>query len=154
MRHFAAILLGLCVFAPAVQAANITGDAAVLRTLDKVTATTKDYTVSIGDSLSYGTLSIDVKHCEKKPPEDIPETFVFLQIFDHKTDQLEDIIQANDGALPSIGDDTSTPSEDDVTEGPLKLFSGWMLASKPAISALDHPVYDVWVIDCVRTSGR
>ena len=27
-------------------------------------------------------------------------------------------------------------------------FSGWMLASSPALSALDHPRYDVWVIRC------
>ena len=30
-----------------------------------------------------------------------------------------------------------------------KLFSGWMLASSPALSALDHPRYDVWVLNCV-----
>lgn len=27
-------------------------------------------------------------------------------------------------------------------------FAGWMLASSPALSALDHPRYDVWVIRC------
>jgi len=30
-----------------------------------------------------------------------------------------------------------------------QLFSGWMLASSPALSALDHPRYDVWVLACV-----
>jgi hypothetical protein len=29
-----------------------------------------------------------------------------------------------------------------------ELFSGWMLASSPALSALDHPRYDVWVLSC------
>ena len=105
-------------------AANITGDTVILRTLDKVTATTKDYSVKVGESLTYGSLTVDVKHCEKKPPEDIPETFAFLQIFDKNTD--------------GKGEETE----------PTKLFSGWMLATKPAISALDHAVYDVWVIDC------
>ncbi|MCQ0970752.1 DUF2155 domain-containing protein [Paracoccus sp. TK19116] len=28
------------------------------------------------------------------------------------------------------------------------LFSGWMIASSPALSALDDPRYDVWVISC------
>lgn len=28
------------------------------------------------------------------------------------------------------------------------VFSGWMIASSPALSALDHPRYDVWVLDC------
>jgi hypothetical protein len=31
----------------------------------------------------------------------------------------------------------------------LGLFSGWMLASAPALSALDHPRYDVWVLSCL-----
>lgn len=104
---------------------NLMGSAVVLRTLDKVTATTQDYTVKIGDSLQYGSLSIDVKHCEKKPPEDIPETYAFLQI--------------KDARLTGAGEQA---------EAELTVFSGWMFASKPAISALDHRVYDVWVIDC------
>lgn len=29
-----------------------------------------------------------------------------------------------------------------------QLFGGWMLASSPALSALDHPRYDVWVLTC------
>lgn len=123
MKRFILLLAGLAA-APHAEAANIKGDAVVLRTLDKVTATTKDYKVTVGESLNYGSLRVDVKHCEKKPPEDIPETFAFLQIFDKKTD-----------------------GKGETTE-PEKVFSGWMLASKPAISALDHAVYDVWVIDC------
>jgi hypothetical protein len=31
----------------------------------------------------------------------------------------------------------------------LELFNGWMLASSPALSALDHPRYDVWVLSCL-----
>jgi len=111
--------------ANAAWAENRVGDAVILRTLDKVTATTEDFTVKIGDSLSYASLKIDVKHCEKKPPEEIPETFAFLQIFEERLDE------------------NRQPIED------AKLFSGWMLASSPAMSALDHPVYDVWVLGCV-----
>ncbi|HEX2117044.1 MAG TPA: DUF2155 domain-containing protein, partial [Alphaproteobacteria bacterium] len=33
-------------------------------------------------------------------------------------------------------------------ETPKTLFVGWMFASSPAVSALEHPVYDVWVLDC------
>lgn len=29
-----------------------------------------------------------------------------------------------------------------------ELFSGWMLASSPALNALEHPRYDVWVLRC------
>ncbi len=29
-----------------------------------------------------------------------------------------------------------------------QIFAGWMIASSPALNALDHPRYDVWVIRC------
>ena len=106
------------------QAENLKGTAVVLRTLDKVTATTKDYTVRVGDKLNYGSLTVNVRHCEKRPPEDIPETYAFLQIDDRKLDG-----KGKSGEIERV-------------------FSGWMLASKPAVSALDHGVYDVWVLDC------
>ena len=32
------------------------------------------------------------------------------------------------------------------------VFSGWMFASSPALSALEHAVYDVWVLDCRMAS--
>lgn len=32
------------------------------------------------------------------------------------------------------------------------VFQGWMFASNPSVSALDHPRYDVWVLSC-RTSA-
>lgn len=36
---------------------------------------------------------------------------------------------------------------DDATQA--ELFAGWMVASSPALSALDHPRYDVWVLSCI-----
>lgn len=40
---------------------------------------------------------------------------------------------------------------------PLKgemFFDGWMIASSPALSALDHARYDVWVIRCNSSAGE
>jgi hypothetical protein len=106
------------------HAANISGSAIILRALDKVTATTQDYTVEVGDSLQYGSLSIEAVHCEKRPPEELPETFAFLKIQDAKLDGK------------------GGRAEEEV------VFSGWMFGSRPALSALDHGVYDIWVIGC------
>lgn len=122
--------LALLAFSQPALAANITGEAVVLRALDKITATTSDYTVAIGDTLTYGSLRVDVKHCEKRPPEEIPETYAFLQIFD-------------DGPLQ-----TETDGKVAEDSEPKKVFSGWMLSSNPAVSALDHRVYDIWVLGC------
>jgi len=123
--RYAISCLAICVMTfGSAQAENLKGTAVILRTLDKVTATTKDYTIKVGDKLSYGSLTVNVRHCEKRPPEEIPETYAFLQIDDKKLD----------------GKGKSGETE--------RVFSGWMMASKPAISALDHGVYDVWVLDC------
>jgi hypothetical protein len=35
---------------------------------------------------------------------------------------------------------------DSLSETPV--FSGWMIASSPALSAMDHPRYDVWILRC------
>lgn len=36
---------------------------------------------------------------------------------------------------------------------PDPVFEGWMVASSPALSALDHPRYDVWVLRCSLPAG-
>ena len=96
---------------------------AVLQGLDKVTARISNFEVPVGETVRFGSLEITARHCTKRPPEEPPETTAFLEIRDIKPD-----------------------------EDPVKLFTGWMFASSPALSALEHPVYDVWVIDC-RTSA-
>lgn len=144
MRAFLAIALcaGLSVSAAAQEfvSGNIIGETVVLRALDKVTATTKDYTVKVGESLNYGSLRVDVKHCEKKPPEDIPATWAFVQIFDTRISEENLEVEPIEGSTAIILDENGVKRE--------KIFSGWMLAERPAISALEHPVYDVWVIAC------
>jgi len=126
-KLFAFSILAAMLMTPIASAANIIGDKVVLRALDKVTATTEDYTVIVGNSLRYGSLEIKVQHCEKRPPEETPEVFVFLQI--------------TDARLDGKGGESEAA----------KLFSGWMFASSPALSALDHPVYDIWVLDCISS---
>ncbi len=100
-------------------AGDLIGEAVVLRALDKVTARTQDLVIAIDETVSYGTLEITARKCIKRSPEETPETATFLEI-----------------------------SEKQQDEDPRSLFLGWMFASSPAINALEHPVYDVWVIDC------
>ncbi len=33
------------------------------------------------------------------------------------------------------------------------VFSGWMFASSPGLSYMDHPIYDVWVLDCLEAKS-
>ena len=92
---------------------------AVLQGLDKITARISTIKVAVGETVSFGSLQITLRACDKKPPEETPESAAFLQVVEQK------------------------PGEQPVTR-----FSGWMFASSPALSALDHPRYDVWVVSC------
>lgn len=92
---------------------------AVLRALDKVTARVSTISAPVGREVRFGTLRILVRTCKKRPPEEPPETSVFLEILD----------------LRPRG-------------APQRVFTGWMFASSPALSAMEHPTYDVWPIDC------
>lgn len=91
----------------------------LLRGLDKVTARVSPIEVRIDEPGRFGSLEITVRSCRKAPPEDPPESAAFLKIRELRPG-----------------------------ESPVELFSGWMFASSPAFSTLEHAVYDVWVIDC------
>jgi hypothetical protein len=92
---------------------------AVLRALDKVTARTSMIDAPVGEPVRFGNLEITVRRCDKRPPEETPESAAFLEI-----DEIR-----HDGERRNV-------------------FVGWMFASSPGLSALEHPIYDVWVLDC------
>lgn len=92
---------------------------AVLQGLDKVTARVWTLDVPVGEATRFGTLRIDVESCRRRPPVEPPESAAFLTISDH----------LRDGSVETA-------------------FEGWMFASSPALSALEHPVYDIWVLEC------
>ncbi len=93
--------------------------AVVLQGLDKTTARVSTVVAPLGAAARFGTLEIVARACKKKPPTEPPESAAYLEIVDVRPDS------------PSVA-----------------LFAGWMFASSPGISALEHPVYDVWVVDC------
>lgn len=91
----------------------------VLRGLDKITGRAIDVNAPVGVPVRFGSLVITARICHTVPPEEPPETSAFLQIEDSQRGQA-----------------------------PKRVFSGWMFASTPALNALEHPVYDVWVVTC------
>ncbi|SEA11294.1 DUF2155 domain-containing protein [Rubrimonas cliftonensis] len=57
-------------------------------------------------------------------------------------------------ACVGAGDDASAHLEiTDLKTPDAPVFVGWMMAASPALSALDHPRYDVWVLACRTSSG-
>ena len=105
-------------------AGALEGSGVSLQALDKVTARVTTLEVTLGQPVRFGTLEIVARRCYKRPPEESPESAAFLEIRE---------IRAG--------------------EAPQQLFTGWMFASSPALSALEHPVYDVWVKDCLNVKS-
>jgi len=102
---------------------------ATMRALDKISARFTDIEMKIDEPSVFGTLEVVVRTCATRPPEEPPETSAFVQIYDYGLDGMA-ALQAGEEAEKE------------------RVFSGWMFASSPALNPLEHPVYDVWVIDC------
>ena len=99
----------------------IEGETARLQALDKITARISTLKVPIDTPILFGTLSVTVRRCAYHPPEEPPEDVAFLQIVDNGYDS---------------------------TASPREVFGGWMFSSSPAVSAMEHPVYDITLLSC------
>jgi len=84
--------------------------------LDKVRAQPRSATLRVGQSLSFGALTISLRRCVAHPPDQTQDSAALLDITD------------SHASIPR--------------------FRGWMLANEPAISQLEHPLYDVHVAAC------
>ncbi len=120
-----------------------------LRALNKVTAKYSDIVIDMNGAAKFGTLEITARYCDKRPPEEFPETSAFIEVADksRKNEENKKPGQTTPEPAPVIAAiaDHAAP----ITKlPPGTIFSGWMFASSPALNALEHPVYDVWVIDC------
>lgn len=98
----------------------IESDKVILRGLDKISARVFTTEAHVNQKIHFGSLEIYVRSASRSPPENQPESACFVEIYDNKPGQQRQ-----------------------------KVFSGWMFSSNPALSALEHPVYDIWVKEVV-----
>ena len=117
----------VCALAAAMAASAARADPyeiVVLQALDKIAARVSPLEIPVGKTVTFGSLEITARACDKRPPEETPESAAFLEIVEKR------------------------PGEAPVTQ-----FVGWMFASSPALSAMEHPIYDVWVVDCKNAAA-
>lgn len=95
--------------------------ALAFRILNKAAKVTKTVSLEVGQEMTYETLRIKLSTCQERPPEYIPETGAFLQVFEG---------------------------------GEKKVFSGWMFASSPSLSAFEHPLYDIYILGCLKAGEK
>lgn len=97
---------------------SIEGVSVTLRGLDKLTGEIDTIVAPVGESTLFWRMRVDVRVCYERTGGRSRESSAFLQIYDTKYE----IVDAS--------------------------FTGWMFASSPALSAMDHPRYDFWVLSC------
>ena len=89
--------------------------------LDKITARTKKLEISLNEEENLGSRIIILKSCQNRPPDYLPESAAYIEICDllNQSEDKQNLV-----------------------------FSGWMFSSSQAISALEHPIYDISLVSC------
>ncbi len=112
------LAVALCCVAP-VAAQPIANPVATFAGLDKITGRITHFDVYIDETVLFGALEITPRACYSRPPTETQRVSAFLEV-----DQRS------------------------LTGTSKRIFTGWMFADSPALNAVDHAVYDVWLIEC------
>ena len=97
----------------------IEANIAEIQILDKITAKVNNYEILNNQNIIVGSLNIEIYACFKNPPEEIPENYVLLKVYDYMSSDEDQLI-----------------------------YQGWMISSSPASTPLEHPIYDLWLKGC------
>lgn len=98
---------------------RISNPTAMFSGLDKITGRITAFDAAIGETVQFGALQVTARACYSRPPTETPLTDGFVEV-------------------------------DEVTlQGDVRrIFTGWMFAASPGLHAVEHPIYDVWLVDC------
>ena len=91
-----------------------------IKILDKVSSKNTNFKIKIGEEKRFKDLLIKVLKCKNSEFDDNPEITAYIQV-----------------------KDTNNKSNDEVF-----VFNGWTFSSSPSLRPFDHPVYDIWLIEC------
>lgn len=112
-------VLALLVLAVPANAERVSNPIAVFAGLDKITGLTTTFEAKIGEEKRFGGLYVKADACYTRDITEEPKTTSFVEV-----EEIE---------------------PDDSRK---KIFSGWMFAESPGLSAVEHPIYDVWLTGC------
>ena len=91
-----------------------------LKVLDKISS--KNFLIKLknGEEKKHKDLLIKSIKCKNSEFDDNPEITAYIQVKDLKNTKNDDVF----------------------------VFNGWMFSSSPSIAPFDHPVYDIWLVNC------
>ena len=99
---------------------NLEGTFTDIKILDKISSKNTLLKIKNGELIKFKDLSIKSLKCKNSEFDDNPEITAYIQV--------KDVTKKNN---------------DEVF-----VFNGWMFSSSPSIAPFDHPVYDIWLVDC------
>lgn len=97
---------------------------AIFSGLDKITGRIISFDVAIDETVQFGALQLTPRVCYSRPPTVAPLTTSFVEV-DEIT--LDNKIR--------------------------RIFTGWMFADSPGLHAVEHAVYDIWLVECRPAPG-
>ena len=99
---------------------NTEGTFTDLKILDKISSKNTLVKLKNGELNTFKDLSIKSLKCKNSEFDDNPEITAYIQVKDLTDENNNEVF----------------------------VFNGWMFSSSPSITPFDHPVYDVWLVNC------
>ena len=99
---------------------NLEGSFTDIKILDKISSKNTLIKLKNGELKKFKDLSIKSFKCKNSEFDDNPEITAYLQVRDLKNKNNDEVF----------------------------VFNGWMFSSSPSITPFDHPVYDIWLVNC------
>ena len=99
---------------------NLEGFNTDIKILDKISSKNTLLKLKNGDLVIHKDLSIKSLKCKNSEFDDNPEITAYIQV--------KDLTDKNNNEV--------------------FVFNGWMFSSSPSIAPFDHPVYDIWLVNC------
>ncbi len=97
---------------------------AQIQVLNKTTAKSSNLEVKVGNKIRFSSLDIAVRKCWQAPLDQRPESKILIDVAEINVDK------------------------DSGKEKENRIFYGWIFASSPSLSGVEHPIYDIVAISC------
>ena len=113
-------LFYFCLILNSKAKSNLEGTFTDIKILDKISSKNTLLKIKNGELIKFKDLSIKSLKCKNSEFDDNPEITAYIQVRDMTNKNNDEVF----------------------------VFNGWMFSSSPSIAPFDHPVYDVWLVNC------
>ena len=117
---FLFFLIYFCLVFNSISQNNLEGVFTDIKILDKISSKNTLLKLKNGELKQFKDLEIKSYKCRNSEFDDNPEITAYIQVRDLRNKNNDEVF----------------------------VFNGWMFSSSPSVEPFDHPVYDVWLVNC------